>query len=171
MASPRTDQAEGLRRLRSSPLPGLCTVLSADSDGDKRALMQRLAASMRRRGHEVLLVDAAAAAPAQLLQQIAVGHARVLVDAQLDEQGRLPLPQLSDGELVVQLSGSPDSIRSAYQILRLLKEQCGCDSVALLVTDADPLQARRAHANLFHAASRYLGLSVRSIVPQETSHV
>ncbi len=170
MASLRTDQAEGLRRLRSGPLRGLCTVLSADRDGDKPALMQRLAASMRRRGHEVLLVDAADA-PAQLLQQVGGERMRVLVDAQLDEHGRLPLPQLSEGELVVQLSGSPDSIRSAYQILRLLKEQCGCDSVALLVTDADPLQARRVHANLFHAASRYLGLAVRSIVPQESSHV
>lgn len=171
MASLRTDQAEGLRRMRAAPQRAWCTVLSADRDGDKPALMQRLAASMRRRGHEVVLIDAAAAAPAQLLQQVDGDGRRVLVDAQLDAQGRLPLPQLSEGELVVQLSGSPDSIRSAYQILRLLKEQCGCDSVALLVTDADPLHANRVHANLFHAASRYLGLAVRSIVPQERSHV
>lgn len=170
MASLRTDQAEGLRRLRGAPLPGLCTVLSADSEEDKAALMQRLADSMRRRGHEVVLVDAASA-PAGLSGLIGGEGTRVLVDARLDEQGRLPLPELSEGELVVQLSGSADSIRSAYQILRLLKERCGCDSVALLVTDADPAHAERVRANLFHAASRYLGLAVRSIVPQETRHV
>lgn len=170
MASLRTDQAEGLRRLRSAPLPGVCTVLSADGDGNKPALMQRLAASMRRRGHQVVLVDAASA-PAQLLGQIGADDVRVLVDAQLDAQGRLPLRELCEGELVVQLSGSPESIRSAYQILRMLKEQCGCDCVSLLVTDPDPQLADRVRANLFHAASRYLGLAVRSIVPQEGRHV
>ncbi len=108
---------------------------------------------------------------APLLQQIAGEQARVLVDARLDADGELPLPLLADGEVVVQLSGSPASIRTAYEILRALKSLCGQGSVSLLVTDADPVQAERVRANLFHAASRYLALPVRSIVPQENSHV
>ncbi len=226
MAKAPVDQAEGLRRLLASPLPGLCTVLSADADGQKDALMQRLAASMSRRGREVILVDgisAAAAAtnvvtstdagpqaPAHTLLDVARGHAsldqaghadadgyrrvplgadwddpalaallkrlaaqqaRVLVDATLDADGCLPLPLLADGEVVVQLSGSEASIRTAYEMLRALKDQCAHGSVSLLVTAADPAHARRVHSNLFHAASRYLALSVRSIVPQETLHV
>lgn len=111
------------------------------------------------------------AALARLLQQIAGEQARVLVDAALDADGELPLPLLADGEVVVQLSGSPASIRTAYDMLRALKSLCGQGSVSLLVTDADPVHAERVRANLFHAASRYLALPVRSIVPQERSHV
>lgn len=107
----------------------------------------------------------------RLLQQIASEQARVLVDAELDADGELPLPLLADGEVVVQLSGSPASIRTAYDMLRALKSLCGQGSVSLLVTDADPVHAERVRANLFHAASRYLALPVRSIVPQESSHV
>ncbi len=218
MAKAPVDQAEGLRRLLAAPLPGLCTVLSADGDTQKDALMQRLAASMSRRGREVILVDGASVAvplePAQagsptlldvahghasldeagqadaagyrrvklgahrddpaladLLKRLAAQQARVLVDAALDADGRLPLPLLADGEVVVQLSGSEASIRTAYEMLRALKSQCAHGSVALLVTAADPAHARRVHSNLFHAASRYLALSVRSIVPQESLHV
>ncbi len=217
----RTDQAAGLRRLMASPLPGLCTVLSADDVAQKDALMQRLASSMCRRGREVILVDSAATPPASgdtrdagdavhtlldvahghaalaeagceaaggyrcvklgarrddpaladLLRQLAAQKARVLVDATLDAEGRLPLPLLADGEIVVQLSGSEASIRTAYELLRALKDQCAHGSVSLLVTAADPAHARRVHSNLFHAASRYLALSVRSIVAQETHHV
>lgn len=253
---PHTDQAEGLRRLSSAPLPGLCTVLSTDDEAHKGALMHRLAASMCRRGYAVILVDgvgdpgagvevvkhadganhadhangadgadsadsggdtdrpyaygadadapmhtlldvargqaslhdAGHAAPGgyrcvklgtphddpaltALLRQLATQQARVLVSATLDAHGRLPLPLLADGDVVVQLSGSETSIRSAYQLLRALRDQCAHGSVSLLVTATDPAHARRVHANLFQAASRYLALSVRSIVAQETSHV
>ncbi len=211
MASLQTDQAEGLRRRLAAPLPGLCTVLSADDDAQKDAIMQRLAASMSRRGCEVLLVDGAASAGcartlldvahghasldeascaddggyrrarlgaqnddpalAALLRQLAATKARVLVDARLDAHGRLPLPLLADGEVVVQLSGSEASIRTAYEMLRALKDQCARGTVSLLVTAADPVHARRVRANLFQAASRYLALAVRSIVPQESCHV
>ncbi len=211
MADTFADQAEGLRRLHAAPLPGLCTVLSADVGGDKAALMQRLAASMMKRGRPVILIDAAggddrrpslldvargdaslaeAAAVAangvqqvrlgadrdhpglsRLLRQIAGAQAPVLVDVQLDGEGRLPLSLLSDGEMVVQLSAGSESIRRAYEILQALKHLCGRGSVSLLVTDTDPVRANKARANLFHAASRYLALPVRSIVPQEARHV
>lgn len=219
MVNAPVDQAEGLRRMLSAPLPGLCTVLSADDDQQKDALMKRLAASMSRRGRSVILVDGAptaeteaevARASVRTLLDVARGHAsldeaghaddggyrcvklgprsddpalteflkrlsaeqaRVLVDARLDEEGRLPLPLLAEGEVVVQLSGSEASIRTAYEMLRALKDQCAHRSVSLLVTAADPAHARRVHSNLFQAASRYLALSVRSIVAQEPSHV
>lgn len=212
MTEAYADQAEGLRRLQSPPLSGLCTVLSADIAGDKTALMRRLAGSMMKRGRAVMLIDAVSVndgrcpslldvacgkaslaeaatdagdglqqmrlgaerdhpALSQLLRQIASAQVRVLVDARLDEEGRLPLSLLSDGELVVQLSAGAESIRRAYEILHALKQLCGRGSVSLLVTDADPVRANKARANLFHAASRYLALPLRSIVPQEARHV
>ncbi len=258
MVSTSRDQAEGLRKLMSSSVRGLCTVLSADGRADKPALMQRLARSMAQRGHHVLLIDAVRRMPvttasdsnagiercaavgmpslldvalgrahldaacsdsgegwrgaelgdlldaidggsggrsddcsdygsdcssadrsddgdidrsdacsarvAALLLQLAADGTRLLVDAELDAEGSLPLPWLADGDLVVQLSGSAAAIRDAYDILRALKALCGRGTISLLVTDADAARARKAHANLFHAASRYLALPVRSII-------
>ncbi len=209
------DQADGLRRLMTSPLAALCTVLSADDRAHKPALVNRLAASMARRGHPVMLIDTAATAGsdcegrpslldvvrqkasldevrmlgadgiarcrldlvpgahagrdtdihelASLLRGLAADGMRVLVNAELDAQGQLPLAMLADGDIVVQLSGSADAIRDAYAMLRQLKSLCGRGTVSLLVTEADPVRARHVHANLFHAASRYLALPVRSI--------
>ncbi len=202
-----TDQAAGLRRLMSSPLAAVCTVLSANGRENKPVLVSRLAASMARRGHPVMVLEAcppaantgrtslldvaqgrAAIAQARvidaegiahfclgsatgsglsdltaLLQQLAAEGVRLLVDAELDADGQLPLAMLADGEIVVQLSGNAAAIRDAYDMLRALKGLCGRGTVSLLVTDVDPVRARNVHANLFHAASRYLALRVRSI--------
>ncbi len=204
------DQADGLRRLMASPLSALCTVLSADGRERKPALVNRLASSMARRGHPVMVLDTSATAgtacgarpslldvvqgrasledarvadaegiahcrlgmdadpegmPAvgELLQQLLAEGVRLLVNAEIDDSGQLPLPMLADGDIVVQLSGSEIAIRDAYEMLRALKALCGRGTVSLLVTDVDPVRARHVHANLFHAASRYLALSVRSI--------
>lgn len=201
------DQAAGLRRLMSSPLAAVCTVLSADGRDSKPALVSRLAASMARRGYPVMVLETSTTAVnagrpslfdvalgraameqarvidadgiarcslgsgpgtglselTALLQQLAAEGVRLLVDAELDAEGQLPLPMLADGEMVVQLSGSAAAIRDAYDMLRALKGLCGRGTVSLLVTDVDPVRARHVHANLFHAASRYLALRVRSI--------
>ncbi len=217
----RRDQAAGLRRLMSSPLAALCTVLSADGRERKPALVNRLAASMARRGHAVIVLDAVASTPitagtacdgrpslvdvaqgrasldeariadasgvahcrlgihpaagsvtnagsdlpelTALLKQLAAEGVRLLVNAELDAQGQLPLAMLADGDIVVQLSGSAAAIRDAYDMLRAIKGLCGRGTVSLLVTEVDPVRARHVHANLFHAASRYLALPVRSI--------
>lgn len=216
------DQADGLRQRLSAPLPGLCTVLSADdhvhSPENKPALMRRLAQSMARRGQKVLVLDArspaSAALPglmdvaqgrmslAQLLDaaaetaasgvtHIAFGAAQdrvhqdaltallrqltalkfhVLVDAELDAAGQLPLTLLSDGELVLQVSTDAASICRAYDMMRALKSLCLMRALSLLVTGASAAHARQAQANLFHAASRYLAMPVRAIVPPSTVH-
>lgn len=213
MANVSIDQAAGLRRLHAAPQRGLCTVLSADADADKAALMHKLATSMRRRGSAVTLLDARGsatsgqpsladvlagratlesatvtgagdikylvlgdvsmpAATEALLRQFADRGARVLVDAALDSKGCLPLPSLSEGEIVVQLSGSPDSIKQAYAMLKALQALRISGSLSILVTADDPTRAQKIHANLFQAASRYLALSVKSIIaPQGVRHV
>jgi len=84
----------------------------------------------------------------------------------------LPLPLLSEGEIVVQLSGSPDSIKQAYAMLKALQVLRIGGSLSILVTADDPTRAQKIHANLFQAASRYLALSVKSIIaPQGVRHV
>lgn len=179
------DKPALMRRLAASMMRRGRPVILIDTDADDHDLQPTLADVARGR---VSLAEAGRSEPAgfrrlrlgdargepalaRLLQQIASEQARVLVDAELDADGELPLPLLADGEVVVQLSGSPASIRTAYAMLRALKSLCGQGSVSLLVTDADPVHAERVRANLFHAASRYLALPVRSIVPQDRSHV
>lgn len=213
MANPVIDQAEGLRRMLAVPRISLCTVLSADDDGQKVALMDRLAISMVRRGRAVILLDARSPATAQqvtlravargeatlkaasvsaaagfdrmllgtgdsepalesLVAQIAGHQTRILVDAALDADGCLPLQVLADGELVVQLSGSPGSIKQAYAMLRELKPVTGRGTLSILVTGSDAVHAQKVHANLSQAASRYLALTIKSIVaPAGGRHV
>lgn len=213
MANPVIDQAEGLRRMLATPRISLYTVLSADGEDQKAALMGRLATSMVRRGRAVILLDARTPATAQqitlrgvargeatlkaaslstaegfdrmllgagksepalenLVAQIAGHQTRILVDAALDSNGFLPLQILADGELVVQLSGSPDSIKQAYAMLRELKPVTGRGTLSILVTGSDAVHAQKVHANLSQAASRYLALTIKSIVaPAGGRHV
>ncbi len=104
----------------------------------------------------------------QLLRDLAGERFRLLVDAELDASGQLPLPVLGEGELVLQVDAQPQSIPQAYAIMRALKSQCVPGMLSLLVTGASSAHARQVQANLFHAASRYLALPVRTLVP--TSH-
>ena len=206
--SVRRDQADGLRRLFTAPLPSLCTVLSAGSREGKSALMQRLVQNMAQRGRAVLVLEASAAVSADgcctlsdivrgapagtlakalhhhvsessrivlgdasddvlstALREIAAGTFRLLVDADLDASGQLPLSVLSEGELVLQVDAEPASIREAYEIMRSLKSLSLPGTLSLLVTGASAAHARQVQANLFQAASRYLAMPVRTIVP------
>lgn len=206
--SVRRDQADGLRRLFTAPLPSLCTVLSAGSREGKSVLMQRLVQTMARRGRGVLALEARTAlhadgsrtlsdivreiSPDTLAQRldrlvsqrtcIALGDAsddvlssalrelagdvfRLLVDAELDASGQLPLSVLSEGELVLQVDAEPASIREAYEIMRSLKSLSLPGTLSLLVTGSSTAHARQVQANLFQAASRYLAMPVRTIVP------
>ncbi len=213
MANQVIDQAEGLRRMLAAPRISLCTVLCADGHEQKAALMDRLAASMVRRGRAVILLDARTPAIAHqvtlravargeatlkaaststpegfdrmllgacfsepalenLVAQIASHQTRILVDAELNAKGTLPLQIFADGELVVQLSGSPASIKQAYAMLRTLKSVIGSGTLSILVTGSDAVHAQKVHANLSQAASRYLALTIKSIVaPTGGRHV
>lgn len=58
MASIRTDQAEGLRRMIAKPAPRVLTFLSSAPGNDKSATLLNLGASLARTGSNVLVVDA-----------------------------------------------------------------------------------------------------------------
>ena len=121
-----------------------------------------------------MLLGACFSEPAleNLVAQIASHQTRILVDAELNAKGSLPLQVLADGELVVQLSGSPVSIKQAYAMLRTLKSVIGSGTLSILVTGTDAAHAQKVHANLSQAASRYLALTIKSIVaPAGGRHV
>ena len=104
-----------------------------------------------------------------LLRELAVGRQSLLVDAELNADGQLPLSVLAEGELVLQVEAEPQAIRDAYQIMRSLKSLCMPGTLALLVCGASPERTRQVQANLFHAASRYLAMPVRAIVAPPAS--
>lgn len=58
MASIRTDQAEGLRRMIAKPAPRVLTFLSSAPGHEKSATLLNLGASLARTGSGVLLIDA-----------------------------------------------------------------------------------------------------------------
>ncbi len=105
------------------------------------------------------------------LRALASGALMWLVDAELDAEGQLPLSVLAEGELVLQVDADPASIREAYGIMRSLKSLALPGTLSLLVTGASAAHARQVQANLFHAASRYLAMPVRTIVPPAAHHV
>lgn len=105
-----------------------------------------------------------------LIRALAQQPIHWLINAELDAAGQLPLPVLTEGELVLQLSANPVSIRKAYDMMRALKDLCMPGALSLLVTDASPAHARQVRANLFQAASRYLAMPVRTIVPPSGVH-
>mgnify|MGYP006268225109 CR=1 FL=1 len=107
------------------------------------------------------------------LRSLASSTVRCLVDAELDAAGQLPLGVLSEGELVLhvdvhgggRLDMNATSLREAYKIMGALKTLALPGTLSLLVTGASVAQARQVQANLFQAASRYLAMPVRTIVP------
>jgi flagellar biosynthesis protein FlhG len=87
----------------------------------------------------------------------------LVVDAELDDDGRLPIPGMADGDIVVQVSPDAVSIKDAYSIIKRLNAQLGRRSFSILVTGAAEQEAQRIYQNMAQAASRYLAVQLNSI--------
>ncbi len=87
----------------------------------------------------------------------------LMVDAELGGQGELPVAAMAEGEIVVQVTSHPDSIKQAYVLVKQLHGQLGRRSFGVLVTDASEKDAQRVFANLAQTASRYLAVELRMI--------
>jgi len=87
----------------------------------------------------------------------------VMVDAELDEYDTFPLQAMIDGEIVVQVSDSAASIKSAYSIIKRLNASLGRRPFSVLVTGASDQRAQVVYDNMAKAASRYLAIPLNSI--------
>lgn len=175
------DQAEGLRRMLAAPQPRVLVVASAVSLSLKQATLHNLAASLASMGSAVLLlnasqemasVEAAMAgvrqvrspdAPAQRAahyQQLKLEADVLLVDAQVDEHGALPVAAMAQEDVMVLVSPGAESITAAYALIKRLSACHGQRRFGLLVTHAAPALAQRIYDNMAGAASRYLGLEL-----------
>lgn len=82
----------------------------------------------------------------------------MVVDAELDAEDRLPVTAMEEGEIVVHISASAESIKAGYCLIKRLHANLGRRSFGVLVTHADEAQAQLVYANLAQTASRYLAV-------------
>jgi flagellar biosynthesis protein FlhG len=87
----------------------------------------------------------------------------MLIDAELDGDDTFPLPAMASGEIVVQVSNSPASIKDAYALVKRLNAQLGRRPFGVLVTGAEEAEAKRVFDNMAQAASRYLAVQLKSM--------
>lgn len=87
----------------------------------------------------------------------------VVIDGVLDGDDGFPLVAMAAGEIVVQVSSSAASIKTAYSIIKRLSGQLGRRPFSVLVTGASDQEAQLVYQNMAQAASRYLALQLDSM--------
>jgi flagellar biosynthesis protein FlhG len=82
----------------------------------------------------------------------------LLVDGELDAGDALAVPAMGSGEIVVQVSTSASSIKTAYSIVKRLNAQLGRRPFGILVTGATEQEAQVVYDNMAKASNRYLAV-------------
>ena len=96
----------------------------------------------------------------QLVKQLATQFDIVLVDASVNDAGKLALPILNESEIIIQLSRKPESIKQAYALIKLICNQLGRRSFGIIVDDANEEQAQVVFRNVAQVAKRYLQIEL-----------
>jgi len=100
-----------------------------------------------------------------------LGHSvdMVLVDGELSELDRLQASALEEGEIVIQVTNQPDSIKSAYSLIKRAHAKFGRREYGLLVTGVNEFEARRVYDAMYQAASNFLSVPIQffGYVPQD----
>lgn len=87
----------------------------------------------------------------------------IVIDAELGPDDTFPIPAMATGEIVVQVSTTAASIKSAYSIIKRLNAQLGRRPFSVLVTGASDKEAQVVFENMAQAASRYLAVQLNSM--------
>ncbi|MEQ1768145.1 MAG: MotR [Methylotenera sp.] len=84
----------------------------------------------------------------------------VLVDATLNENNLLPLKILNQGEIIVQLTRRPESIKQAYTLIKQICSQLGRRAFGIVVEDASDAQAQIVFNNIAQVARRFMQIEL-----------
>lgn len=87
----------------------------------------------------------------------------VVVDAELDKDDAFAIPTLTESEIVVQVTNSAASIKTAYAIIKRLNDKLGRRPFSVLVTGATDKEAKLVYENMAQAANRYLAVKLNSM--------
>lgn len=96
----------------------------------------------------------------QRVQQLAELYDMVLVDASINDEGKLALPILNESEIIIQLSRKPASIKQAYTLIKLVCSQLGRRNFGIIVDDASEEQAEMVFKNIQQVAKRFLQIEL-----------
>ncbi|ACT50036.1 MULTISPECIES: motr [Methylovorus] len=83
----------------------------------------------------------------------------VLVDTVLNNNA-LPLQSLNDGEIVIQLTRDPESIKQAYILIKQVCSQLGRRSFGIVVSNASQAQAMLVFENIAQVARRFMQIDL-----------
>ena len=87
----------------------------------------------------------------------------VLVDGELDQYDGLATPALEQGEIVIQVTNHPDSIKLAYSLIKRAHGKFGRRSYGVLVTGVNDAQARRVFATMAQVAGSFLSVPLNFV--------
>lgn len=87
----------------------------------------------------------------------------VVVDAEMDRDDALAIPALNETEIVIQVANNPDSIKTAYTLIKRLNGKLGRRPFSILVTGATDKEAQLVYENMAKAANRYLAVKLNSM--------
>lgn len=87
----------------------------------------------------------------------------VVVDGDIGSDESFPTPAMASGEIVIQVSANPTSIKLAYSMIKRLNSELGRRPFGVLVTGASDREANVIYGNMAQAASRYLAIQLNSM--------
>lgn len=93
----------------------------------------------------------------------------VLVDGELNESNGLATPILEEGEIVIQVTNHPDSIKTAYSLIKRVHCRFGRRPYGVLVTGVSEFEAKRVYETMAQVANNFLSIPLTFVgfVPQD----
>ncbi|MBY0574215.1 MAG: antiactivator of flagellar biosynthesis FleN protein [Undibacterium sp.] len=93
----------------------------------------------------------------------------VVVDCELNGEDQFVLSSFDDSEIMIQVSNDPDTIKSAYGLIKRINHRMGRREFGIVVTGVKEEQAQLVFANLSKTAKRYLAveLNLVGVVPED----
>lgn len=105
----------------------------------------------------------------KLVEELGKGVDIVLVDGELSDLHGLTTEILNDGEIVILVTNHPDSIKSAYSLIKRAHGKLGRRSYGILVTGVNEEEAQRVYDVIAQVAGNFLSvpLCFMGYVPQD----
>lgn len=95
-----------------------------------------------------------------LFEELSNQYDIVLVDAALNSDDLLPLKTLNENDILIQLTREPESITSAYSLMKQICAQLGRRSFGIIVSDASEKQAQSVFKNISQVAKRFMQIEL-----------
>jgi flagellar biosynthesis protein FlhG len=105
----------------------------------------------------------------QTFSQLASHYDVILLDAVLNKHHELPLPILSEHEIVIHLTQEAESIKQAYILIKQMCQKIGQRSFGILVSQANNTEAQIVFNNISEVAQRFMQIELEFIgnVPKD----